>query len=80
MMRWVTKYIDENSEKWEREKEKRELNNQQRLQEWARLSRFEKITQIKEEQAIKGNKLTVKLKTPVIIPLHPQPPQNHEDS
>ena len=24
MMRWVTKYIDENSKKWEREKEKRE--------------------------------------------------------
>ena len=53
-----------------REGKERELNNQQRLQEWARLSRFEKITQIKEEQAIKGNKLTVKLKNPVIIPLH----------
>jgi hypothetical protein len=84
MMRWVTKYIDENSEKWEREKEKRDQNNQQRLQEWARLSRFEKIPQIKEKQAIKGNKLIVKLKPPVIIipqiPPHPQTPHNHENN
>ena len=69
MMRWVTNYIDENTENWEIEKEKRDKNNKQRLQDWAKLSRFDKINQIKEKQAIKSTKLTVTLKpTAIKIP------------
>ena len=74
MMRWVTNYIDENTEKWEIEKEKRDRNNKQRLQDWAKLSRFDKINQIKEKQAIKSTKLTVTLK-PTAIKIPPPPTQ-----
>ena len=43
MMRWVTKYLDENSKRWEEEKRIRDTKIQQRLQEWAIMSRFEKL-------------------------------------
>ena len=79
MMRWVTKYIDENNEKWEIEKEKRDQNNQQRLKDWAKLSRLDKIKQIKEKQAIKSTKLIVTLKpTAITLPSHPHHPHNPE--
>ena len=79
MMRWVTKYIDENTEKWEIEKEKRDQNNQQRLKDWAKLSRLDKIKQIKEKQAIKSTKLIVTLKpTAITLPSHPHHPHNPE--
>ena len=78
-MRWVTNYIDENTEKWEIEKEKRDKNNKQRLQDWAKLSRFDKINQIKEKQAIKSTKLTVTLKpTAIKIPPHPHNPEHNQ--
>ena len=82
MMRRVTRYIDENSEKWDEEKRKRETTKQQRLQEWARMYMFEKIKDIRERQKTGGNNLTIKLKPTVLQ--FPKPKQSpihaHQDT
>jgi hypothetical protein len=72
MMKWVSKYLDENTDRWKIEKEQRETETQLRLQDWAKLSRFEKIKHLKHELEIKTSKLTIKLKPPLFNP----PPQH----
>ena len=67
MMRWITGYIDKNSEKWARQKLERQKDDQQWLKEWARMSRMEKIHQLRENQVKTGKKLTVSLKPPVLL-------------
>ena len=55
MTRWVTKYIDENSERWALEKKKREESSKKWLEDCAKMTRFEKIRAIKEA-ALEENK------------------------
>ena len=55
MTRWVTKYIDENSERWALEKKDREESSKKWLEDWAKKSRFDKIRAIKEA-ALEENK------------------------
>ena len=43
MTKWITSYIDENTEKWEKEKKEREDNSEKLIANWARSTRFEKI-------------------------------------
>ena len=55
MTRWVTKYVDENSERWALEKKDREESSKKWLEDWAKKSRFDKIRAIKEA-ALEENK------------------------
>ena len=55
MTRWVTKYIDENSERWALEKKDREESSKKWLEDWAKKSRFDKIRAIKDV-ALEENK------------------------
>ena len=52
MMKWLTKYIDENTDKWNKQKKEIEENEKKWLQDWARMTIMEKIQTIR----IKGNK------------------------
>ena len=47
MMKWITSYIDENEEKWARDKKERQENQIKWQEEWARMARLEKIVKIK---------------------------------
>ena len=49
MARWITQYIDENEERWKKEKEERSKTESERAEEWKKLERFEKIRLIKEK-------------------------------
>ena len=50
MMKWLTQYIDENTDKWTRQKKEREENEKKWLQDWARMTRMEKIQTIREKE------------------------------
>ena len=50
MTKWLTKYTDENTEKWAREKKEREENERKWLEDWARMTRLEKIRTIREKE------------------------------
>ena len=50
MTRWITKCIDENTDKWTREKKEREKNEKKWQDDWARMTRMEKIRMIKEKR------------------------------
>merc|ERR1711954_240879 len=52
-LRWVTKYIDENSEKWEREKVERENEVNKQLNDWDKKRRKEKIKILQEKWMLK---------------------------
>ena len=60
MTKWITEYIDSNSEKWEKEKTERKETEKRRRQEWARMTRLEKIRMIKENE-IDQNKVHAKI-------------------
>ena len=62
MARWIASYIDENSDRWKREKESRDLDEKRKAEEWKKMERLDKVRIIKEK--MKENK-TVTLK---IIP------------
>ena len=49
MMRWVTEFIEENSEKWEKERNIRLEKERKELLDWEKSSRFEKIKKLKEK-------------------------------
>ena len=66
MMKWVTQYIDENSDKWEREKMDRQTNVQNWLQDWARMTRLEKIKRKRDKHVMPCKKLSVSVKSPVL--------------
>ena len=51
MTRWLTRYIDENSNRWKKEKEERKETEKERAEAWLKASRFEKIRILKEKQA-----------------------------
>ena len=52
MLRWVTNYLDENKERWEKEREKRMKEEERRLAEWDKMARFAKIRILKEKSKI----------------------------
>ena len=65
MTRWITSYIDENSERWRKEKLERKKNGNRTAQEWAKLERFEKIRVIQEK--LKDNQtVAVNIRPPKI--------------
>ena len=49
MAKWITAYIAENEEKWRKEKLSREENEKKRYEEWARMTRLEKVRVMKEK-------------------------------
>ena len=50
MARWLTKYIDENQDRWKEEREERQKNETKRIADWQKMARFEKIRLLKQEQ------------------------------
>ena len=50
IVRWLTSYIGENSDRWETEKRERDLQLKRRLDEWDRERRFEKIKIIRKRE------------------------------
>ena len=48
MARWVTNYIDENQDRWEKEKKARETDARRKAEDWHKMQRFEKIRMLKE--------------------------------
>jgi hypothetical protein len=50
MLRWVTRYIEENQESWEKEMEDRQELGKEKMKEWEKLSRLEKIKKIRKEK------------------------------
>jgi hypothetical protein len=61
MMKWVTTYIDENADKWARDKKERQENEQKWQEEWARMTRFEKIRNIREKTGLETKDLMSKI-------------------
>ena len=49
LLNWVTEHIAENSSKWEKEYELREVERKKTIEDWERKSRFEKIAHLKEK-------------------------------
>ena len=49
MMRWVTEFIEENSERWEKERNMGLEKERKELLDWEKSSRFEKIKKLKEK-------------------------------
>ena len=49
MMKWVTEFLKENFETWEKEKEDREKRERKELEEWERTKRLEKVRILKEK-------------------------------
>ena len=49
MYKWVTTYIDENKESWEKERELKEIEAQKELREWEKMKRMEKIQHLKKK-------------------------------
>ena len=49
MSKWIHKYIEDNSLKWERERKRRKEEEEERLKEWEKSTRFEKIQILKEK-------------------------------
>ena len=50
MLRWVTRYLEANNERWEKEREVRKKEEKKRLADWDRMARFEKISIIRERE------------------------------
>ena len=48
MARWITEYIDKNSERWKTEKEQRKRDEKETAEEWKKMKRLEKIRVLKE--------------------------------
>ena len=38
--KWLTKYIDENTDRWKKEKKEREENEKKWIEDWAKMTRF----------------------------------------
>jgi hypothetical protein len=56
MIRWVTDYIDINTDRWEKEKKERQEKERLVIADWERMSRLEKIRKIKEKEKMKNDK------------------------
>ena len=49
LYRWITEYIDENNERWDRERTDRKETEEKRIAEWEKKNRFEKIRELKRK-------------------------------
>ena len=49
MLRWVTEFIHENQEKWDKERVEKEKEASEELEKWNKYRRFEKISKLKEK-------------------------------
>ena len=58
MMRWVTKYLAENMDRWELERKERDRDMKKKIDDWNRQTRHEKIREIREKTAITNYKPT----------------------
>ena len=47
MVKWLTSYLEENRETWERSKLEREIEQKETLMEWENISRLQKIKILK---------------------------------
>ena len=51
MMRWITSYIDVNTERWDAERKERQDKESQWITEWTEKTKQEKILDIRTNQA-----------------------------
>ena len=63
MARWISSYIDENKDKWEREKLQRQKTDLERAEEWKKMKRFEKIALMREKMEEKKANLSLAVTT-----------------
>ena len=49
MLKWITKFIKENQENWDRENKEREKNEQEKIEIWNKMKRQEKIQELKRK-------------------------------
>ena len=56
LMRWITTFIDENSERWDKERAERLEKERQELNDWEKKNRFEKIRMLKQKLKDKKQK------------------------
>ena len=62
MAKWVTSYLRENEQRWNREKLEREKEHRRWLEDWAKKTRLEKIREIKERDSENRYHKSIKLK------------------
>ena len=48
MLRWVSQYIEQNQESWERGEREREIERKKKVSEWEKMKRFEKIEYLRK--------------------------------
>ena len=48
MLRWVTQFIKENQDSWEDERKEKEKIANEKLEQWKKMKRFEKINHLKK--------------------------------
>ena len=74
MLEWLTNFLEENQEKWEKEKKVREEENRIELEKWEKAKRLEKLKSLTLSRG--GPELTVQggAKTPAlhILAIYPQ--------
>ena len=51
IQKWITKFIDDNVENWEKEKLEREIENRKEIEHWNKLKRIEKINLLKRNNS-----------------------------
>ena len=49
MMKWLSLYIEDNTERWRREEKIRKIEREEKISNWDRSSRLEKIEKLKEK-------------------------------
>ena len=60
IQKWITKFIDDNVENWEKEKLEREIENRKEIEHWNKLKRIEKINLLKRKWAEEKTEITSK--------------------
>ena len=55
MLRWITGYIQDNQEKWEKKKLEDEKKINKDLEEWEKMKRFEKISKLRKKWTLEKN-------------------------
>ena len=66
MMKWVIPYIDENMDRWEKERLERDRNSREKMMDWKRKSRHEKIREFRETNTMNNYKPKIELSKPTL--------------
>ena len=74
MARWISSYIDENTDRWKREKNMRKDDEKTRAESWKKMERLEKIRMIKEK--LEENKIVTINMRPAKFPSPEDVPQS----